>query len=139
MHSRSLVLLVLAACLPAWTAKADFQLKDAGSATRVPAITGPVDSRPPAATGAQETDDAESVPLPKPRVPYAQGFGHAVPLSFAARQIVPRNVAIRFGKDVDQTVPVDWRGGRPWNLVIGAAVKPLHLHLTFSRTFVMIS
>ena len=62
-----------------------------------------------------------------------------MPLSFAARQIVPRNVTIRFGAGVDQTALVDWSGGRPWNLVMGAAVRPLHLHLTFNRTSVLIS
>ena len=139
MLSRSVLLLSLAISVPTGAARADFKLHEVNPPDGKSVLTtGPGNPMPiPRDTSA--ADDDEATPPDKPRVPYAQGFGHAVPLSFAARQIVPRNVTIRFGADVDQTAPVDWRGGRPWNLVMGAAVRPLHLHLTFSRTSVLIS
>ena len=134
MNRRTFVLVALAAYLPGYAAQADFKLQAAVPGAASAIVSSPTDSSAPAAK------DIPELALPnKPRVPYARGFGRAVPLSFAARQIVPRNVAIRFGVDVDQSLPVDWSGGRPWNLVMDAAVKPLHLHLTFSRTSVLIS
>ena len=35
----------------------------------------------------------------------------------AARQIVPEGTPVVFGDGVDRELPVDWQGGRPWNLV----------------------
>ena len=72
---------------------------------------------------------AQSAPLVQPRYPLARGFGDKVPLAFAVRQIVPPSVKIHFGTGVDPTTPVDWRGGRPWNVVLWSAVHPLGLHL----------
>ena len=139
MHRRIILFTVLAGCLPGAVAKADFRLKDASSGAARSAISDRSDSPKPVAPEVLDAGDEAPAASDKPRIPYARGFGHAVPLSFAARQIVPRNVAIRFGVGVDQSLPVDWTGGRPWNLVMGAAVKPLHLHLTFNRTSVLIS
>ena len=149
MPNRAVVLLALAGCLPGTIARADFRLQTAMSASAGHPISGNSDSAtssapapapaPASASVFLGTDDGTPAPAVRPKVPYARGFGHAVPLSFAARQIVPRNVTVRFGAEVDQSLPVDWTGGRPWNLVMGAAVKPLHLHLTFSATSVLIS
>lgn len=143
MPNRAVVLLALAGCLPGIIARADFRLQTALPASAGHPISGntasAISTTPVPAPVLPGTDDGTPVLAAKRKVPYARGFGHAVPLSFAARQIVPRNVTIRFGADVDQSLPVDWTGGRPWNLVMGAAVKPLHLHLTFSATSVLIS
>ena len=139
MRRRIIMITVLAGCLPGAMAKADFRLKDAGSGVARGAISDRSDSAKPVTSEVLDTGDEAPAAPDKPPVPYARGFGHAVPLSFAARQIVPRNVAIRFGVGVDQSLPVNWTGSRPWNLVMGAAVKPLHLHLTFNRTSVLIS
>lgn len=59
----------------------------------------------------------------------AYGFGDQVPLSFAVKQIVPKAVKVSYGPGADPASLVDWRGGRPWNRVLLAAVKPLGLRL----------
>lgn len=138
MRNQIFIALALAACLPGYAARADFRLQTAAG-SGASAVPRQADAPVSVATNVPVTADEAAAAPDKPRVPYARGFGHAVPLSFAARQIVPRNVAIRFGADVDQSAPVDWSGGRPWNVVIGAAVAPLHLHLSFSRTSMLIS
>ena len=139
MSNRAVLLLALAACLPGHIARADFRLQAAVSAPAGRSISGNIGPETLIAPVFPTADDGTPAPAVRPKVPYALGFGHSVPLSFAARQIVPRNVTIRFGADVDQSLPVDWTGGRAWNLVMGAAVKPLHLHLSFTATSVLIS
>ena len=64
-----------------------------------------------------------------PAVPLAQGFGDAVPLRFALRQIVPARATVRLAEGVDPDLPVDWRGGRRWDRVLADAVAPLGLRL----------
>jgi len=68
----------------------------------------------------------------------AVGFGRQIPLSFAARQIVPASLPVRFTQEVDQDTLVDWSGGRPWNQVITAAVQPLHLRAVITARGVLI-
>lgn len=63
------------------------------------------------------------------RPPVALGFGHDVPLAFAVRQIAPRWVQVSYGDNVDSRVSVSWRGGRPWNQVLGGILAPLGLHM----------
>lgn len=85
-------------------------------------------SAPPAsAVGASSGPVSIAVPPRRrpPSLPVAQGFGEAVPLHVAARQIVPEGISIVFGDGVDRELPVDWHGGRPWNLVLADAIKPL--------------
>lgn len=77
-----------------------------------------------------------SLPLPRFRV--AQGFGRQVSLGFAARQIVPAAVAVRFGSGIDPASTVDWTGGQPWNRALAAAVQPLGLRIVTGATSVMI-
>ena len=77
--------------------------------------------------------------LPVSRFKVAQGFGNDVPMSFAARQIVPASVSVRFGKGVDPAAAVSWRGGAPWNRVLAAAVRPLGLQIFTGATTVLIS
>jgi hypothetical protein len=82
---------------------------------------------------------AASSPSPTPDNPrrhsliVAYGFGDRVPLAFAVRQIVPAGIHVTYGPGADRTALVDWRGGRGWNRVLAAAVKPLGLRLVFSR------
>ena len=62
----------------------------------------------------------------------ADGFGHQVPLAFAARQIVPSSVKVSFGPAVDpETLLVDWKGGRPWPDVLRSTLRPAGLLVTF--------
>jgi len=74
-----------------------------------------------------------------PAIPIANGFGRQVPLSFAARQIVPAGVKTTFGPDVDQSELVDWTGGGPWVAVLRNAVQPLGLHVTLRSMAVSIT
>lgn len=57
-------------------------------------------------------------PRARPTVSIAHGYGNDVPLSFAARQIVPTRVSVGFGPGVDPTRAVTWHGGRPWPQVL---------------------
>ena len=63
----------------------------------------------------------------------AFGFGNDVPLAFACKQIVPSSVKVTYGPGVDLTTLVTWRGGRGWNQVLKAAVKPVGLKLVMTR------
>ncbi len=69
----------------------------------------------------------------------ARGFGRAIPLSFAARQIVPAAVVVRYGPGVDRSRLVDWSGDAPWNRVLEAAVHPLRLHIVTGELSVLIA
>ncbi len=75
---------------------------------------------------------------PAPRFRVAQGFGHSVSLGFAARQIVPPAMTVRFGAGVDPAGTVDWSGGQPWNRVLAAAVQPLGLRVVTGTSSVLI-
>jgi hypothetical protein len=107
-----------------------------------PPGSGPVAPSTNAASQANPTDrpmppaPVMSTPLAPPgepiplapqayRIPYAHGFGHQVPLSFAIRQIVPRYMRVRYANQVDSSALVDWKGGKPWNVVLVHAMKPL--------------
>ena len=69
----------------------------------------------------------------------ARGFGRAIPLSFAVRQIVPAAVAIRYGPGVDQSRLVNWSGDAPWNRVLEAAMHPLGLRVVTGELSVLIA
>ena len=93
-------------------------------------------SAPTASPTAEASTGRVNIAVPPrrrpPSLPAAEGFGEAVPVHVAARQIVPEGVSVVFGDGVDRELPVDWRGGRPWNLVLADAIKPLGFKL--SRT-----
>lgn len=93
-------------------------------------------SAPPAFPTAGAGPGAVKIAVPSrrrpPSLPAVVGFGEAVPVHVAARQIVPEGISVVFGDGVDRELPVDWRGGRPWNLVLADAIKPLGFKL--SRT-----
>lgn len=46
------------------------------------------------------------------------GFGNDIPLVLAMRQIVPPAYAFSFDRGVDQSMRVNWQGGRPWHAVL---------------------
>lgn len=116
---RALMIVLLASAVSASLAKADFALLPSTPAAAASESTG------------SNLDDPTEQKL-RPRQPHlvlARGFGHQVPLAFAVRQIVPATVKVHFALAVDQTTPVDWKGGRPWNAVLWSAIHPLGLHL----------
>jgi len=81
----------------------------------------------------------ETAPSPAaPKFKTATGYGNNVPLDFAARQIVPASVRLRFGSSVDRDAFVTWRGNAPWNHVLAAAVRPLGLRVVIGATEVAI-
>ena len=87
------------------------------------------------------TPEAPSEPAPLPPVPKfktATGYGNNVPLDFAARQIVPMSVRLRFAANVDRDALVTWRGNAPWNHVLTAALRPLGLRVLIGATEVTI-
>lgn len=135
---RATIALVALSISVANPALADFRLLDT---LAVPEVT-PGGAR--AAPSSGEASAIVTAPLPPPEAPVsrflvARGFGNNVPLGFAVRQIVPPSVRVTYGTDVDPSTPVDWRGGRPWNLVLGDAVKPLGLRLAVRRASVAIT
>ena len=74
-----------------------------------------------------------------PRFKMARGFGDAVPLSFAVRQIVPGGVRVHYGAGVDSESSVSWKGNQPWNQVLAVAVHPLHLRIVTETDTVLIT
>ena len=40
---------------------------------------------------------------------------------------------------VDRELPIDWQGGRPWNLVLADAIKPLGFKLARTANQVSIT
>ncbi len=102
------------------------------------------DFRFQAATPYPTASPATPAPVPdgtRPESPFkiAHGFGRDVPLDFAARQIVPRGVTVSFGKGVDPSSTISWKGEAPWNRVLAAAVRPLHLRIITGATTVLIA
>lgn len=152
--------LVLSAACAIQPAFADFQLNPVRSQDG----TGSLSSRaavpaPPAAIPAPPIDLSSTLsqpysdtivgeaaisakPIRRPQaasVPLAVGFGRQVPLSFAARQIVPRQHTVAFAADVDEAVLVDWTGGHAWDQTLRSALRPLGLKATLGKGRVLIS
>ena len=75
----------------------------------------------------------------QPRFKVARGFGEAVPMSFAVRQIVPAAVRVHYGPGIDPDILVSWKGNRPWNQALAAAVRPLHLRIVTGTQTVLIT
>lgn len=66
------------------------------------------------------------------------GFGADIPLVLALRQIVPPHYAFGFAPGVDQGARVTWNGGKPWNLVLDDALRPLGLGTQITETAVRV-
>lgn len=99
-------------------------------------------SNPTPATAAIAAPSLPPVAAPSRRpgvLPAAKGFGEQISLRFAARQIVPSDVALAIADNVDTTTNVSWQGGRPWNQVLLDVLKPLNLRLTITSNTALIS
>ena len=114
-------------------AYADFQI---GQTAEEPLI---VLGSPAAAAPPPRTYRVPRARVTVPGFTVARGFGQAIPLRFAARQIVPPAITVRYAPGVDQDAEVDWTGDAPWNRVLLAAVQPLGLHVTMGARSVLIS
>ena len=117
-------------------ARADFRLEAHPTPpTAAPLLAVPDASAYPVVQNEREGRSGPGLSLFK----VAHGFGDDVPLSFAARQIVPPTVTVRYGRGVDSNAAVSWKGEAPWNRVLAAAVRPLQLRLMTGASSVLIS
>ncbi|UZO94536.1 Hypothetical protein RMP42_05183 (plasmid) [Roseomonas mucosa] len=120
----------------------DFRLSPSGPPQGPAVSTGrPVDGSPADVTE-NRTNSAPSVRrTARPSVFFtaARGFGTDVPLSFAARQIVPAAFSVRYADNIDPNAPVSWVGEKPWNRALQDAIRPLGLRMTLVQGTVTIS
>lgn len=66
---------------------------------------------------------AATAPAPSSSAyPLAIGYGKAVPLGFALRQIVPHGVLVVIRDGVRTSTIVSWHGGMPWNVALQRAL-----------------
>jgi hypothetical protein len=110
------------------TAHAGFQLEATPSA-------GPLMRQP---MPHQRPQALPMVQPPRPK-PIAEGFGHEVPLTSALRDILPDGVRPELTAAVDPTARVNWLGGKPWDVVLQDAVKPLGVTVRATATTVVLS
>lgn len=117
-------------------ARADFRLEaHPALPTAEPTVTAARGSvSPPSQDEERTVGKAKPPPFKE-----AHGFGDDVPLSFAARQIVPPTVTVRYGLGVDPNAAVSWKGEAPWNRVLATAIRPLRLRLMTSPKSVLIT
>lgn len=133
MYAKTLLLFPFALLFLHPAAHADFRIQPSLPSSNIPVA---VSASPPSDPGRGSEEDL--VPI-RPRFLVARGFGRQVPMSFAIRQIVPHTTVVRFGPAVDPAAPVNWSGGRPWNRVLAAALRPLRLRMTTAAGSVTIS
>ena len=69
----------------------------------------------------------------------AQGFGEDIPLSFAIEQIVPESYMVSYGRGVDPTLPVSWRGGESWKNILSKLSAENGLDFSYSHDSVTIT
>ena len=113
-------------------ARADFVVSGQAAA-HTPATDAPQPAQSnQKADEAVSNDTAPSHTPIRPRFMVAQGFGDAVPLRFAVRQIVPKSVRIVYGPGTSPDALVTWKGGQGWNWVLFHAVRPLGLRLVLT-------
>ena len=130
---------VLASALLVTPAQADFVIKTVPATVPSPAsLVGPgtVADEPHIGLEDRQLPAVQPGVLMRPRLvrpPLVAGFGNQVPLAFACRQIVPASVRVSYGPGADPDRLVSWKGGDPWPLVLGRAIKPLGLHMVASR------
>ncbi len=136
------VLLLTTHLMSSPTLAVDFRLAPAAA---LPGRTGtqvPLEGE--ATDGAAESRRGAGLPTrktatPSPSFTAARGFGADVPLSFAARQIVPTAYRVRYAGRVDPEATVTWSGDKPWNRALQEAIRPLGLRMTLSGSTVTIS
>lgn len=71
--------------------------------------------------------------------PDAIGFGSDLPLALGLRQIVPPQYAYSFDTGVDQGAKISWNGGKPWDIALNEALKPLGYSATVEDNTVHVS
>ena len=69
----------------------------------------------------------------------AQGFGNDIPLTYAVEQIVPDSFIVSYGRGVDVTKPVDWRGGEDWKIVLEKVAQENGLDVQIGHDSVLIT
>jgi len=131
MRVWSVAMTVGVALLSNVPAHADFMLENANPGS-IPAI-------PKFAASSSRDVPAEATEQPVPRFKMARGFGDAVPIAFAVRQIVPAGVRVHYGTGIDPQSLVSWRGNQPWNQALAAAVRPLRLKIVAGTDIVLIA
>ncbi len=120
----------------------DFRLAPFETPREQAVITSQPAPDPPTAVGEHQAvtmSATRQAVRPSPSFAVARGFGRNVPLSFAARQIVPPSVRIRYASGVRLDALVSWTGERPWNRALQDAIRPLHLRMTLLQDTVTIS
>ncbi len=70
--------------------------------------------------------------------PVVEGFADQVPLTVALQQILPQGYGYTLGDGVNPGQLVSWRGGRPWNQVLGDALGGSGLNYNVNNRLVMV-
>lgn len=89
---------------------------------------GPIAAHANFSIAATSPPAVPSTPLPlrnawaRSAYPLAIGFGKAIPLGFALRQIVPHGVLVVIRDGVRTSTIVSWHGGVPWNIALQRAL-----------------
>lgn len=105
----------------------------------------PPDFVPPAVIAERRAQAAALAPLSAPsaapasRFPEAVGFGRDMPLALAMRQVIPAAYGFSFAEGVDAGQRVSWSGGKPWDQVLDAALRPAGLGASISGSAVHIA
>ena len=140
----AIVIAVALAFATATTARADFVIQGAPAPQPpqpLPPVAASVSAPGADVDQATATDSSHQNLSAPPKIQWktAYGFGNAVPLGFACRQIVPAAVAVAYGLGAKPTMVVSWKGGDTWNHVLRDAVQPLGLHLVMTHMAVEIT
>ena len=117
-------------------AQADFEVLNGGGTPLSPSMP----SESAVAPQRQIRPQAMPVisPVPTYPVPIARGFGRRIPLSFALKQIVPPNLHVVYGENVDSAALVNWTGGSAWNLVLKQTIHSIGFHVRFDGATIII-
>jgi hypothetical protein len=82
--------------------------------------------------------DAKEIPQQEEMVSnklIIEGFGNDVPISYALASIVPSNYAYAFGAGINPAMPITWRGGKAWDIVLIDALRMnnMFVHITDTK------
>ena len=116
---RSIPLLSALSLAFAASAQAGFQFEATPSAPQ------PVVGATPGFPSPYAHPQALPVAHPAPDKPVAIGEGSNVPLRSAVLDILPQDIHPSYTDAVNPDVIISWHGGRPWDVVLREAVKPL--------------
>jgi hypothetical protein len=120
----------------------DFRLSPTGPQAGQAVVTRPLLVDPATESAGSRTNTTVSPRRARPSsdsFTQARGFGADVPLSFAARQIVPDGLRVRYGSEIETDALVSRVGGKPWNRVLQDAIRPLGLRMTLAGGSVTIT